>query len=145
MFKLGDTVVWTSQAGGSHKTKTGVVVAVVPVGKTASECVPSGKALKDGRASPRKIESYLVQVGGRAMDLYWPVVSLLKAAEPEKLPDCCLAMVRGGPVIIQQVCPVCDHFVVTARATDNHVTVVHRWKLASTHKLDENRVEVTGA
>jgi len=33
LFKLGDQVTWTSSSGGHQKTKTGIVVAVVPVGE----------------------------------------------------------------------------------------------------------------
>lgn len=75
-FKVGDEVTWTSQAAGSSKTKTGIIVALIP---------PRGiipKAVRPpGAGWPRNHESYVVQVGTQ---FYWPRVShLLPAREAE--------------------------------------------------------------
>lgn len=69
-FSVGDKVVWSSQAGGRLKPKTGVVVAVVRAEDDPAKCLPPGTRLKSpGRA--RDVRSYLVQIGS-ARDLYWP-------------------------------------------------------------------------
>ena len=72
MFKVGDKVSWTSQSAGVTKTKTGVVVEVLPAG------------CKTGRkfGAPRDHESYLVKVG-RSEKLYWPRVCHLKKYSPD--------------------------------------------------------------
>jgi hypothetical protein len=59
MFKVGDTVTWTSQSLGFHKTKCGVVVATAPSGDVrlgttpldyAKEHFPAHKLMFDGLA-----------------------------------------------------------------------------------------------
>jgi len=65
MFKEGQKVTWTSQAGGFGKTKSGVVAQVIP---------PKGYPDRDrflhlyknaGIGSSRDHESYVVVVGTR--------------------------------------------------------------------------------
>jgi len=77
-MKFGDKVKWSSQANGSRKEKTGIVVEVVPAGR-----YPSGVGHADGR--PRDHESYLVKVptkSGKGMGkFYWPRVKDLKLVE----------------------------------------------------------------
>lgn len=85
-FEVGDNVQWSSQSMGTHKTKRGKVVAVVP-----ENCYPrdrigniSGDFSQPVFGYPRKTKSYLVLVpSGTAAKprLYWPVVSLLTKAE----------------------------------------------------------------
>ena len=75
-FTVGDSVWWSSQAGGSEKVKRGKVVAVVPAGVGVRTVLPRGLFL-DGPGSPRKHESYLVQIGKR-INIYWPLVKNLK-------------------------------------------------------------------
>lgn len=83
-FQVGDTVTWTSQAGGKSKTKTGKVIAVVPKGVNVRQWVPDG--FNDSRLpqnlSFRFHESYLIQVG-RSKRLYWPLVKYLEKVEIE--------------------------------------------------------------
>lgn len=97
MFKIGDFVQWSSQAGGFRKHKTGRVVAIVPSHRT-----PTGDRAREegfnvyevarqhgarsrfGGGYARKHESYLVLVEfpgtKRKPMLYWPVVSKLSTA-----------------------------------------------------------------
>jgi len=93
-FKLGQTVTWTSQAGGHAKTKTGRVVAVIAGGRGSGD--RASKYIRDAKRSgthrscfgggwDRNSESYVVEVrDGRTSRakpiLYWPVVSLLQEA-----------------------------------------------------------------
>lgn len=80
-FKIGQTVTWTS----SNTRKRGVITHVVPAGKLPPEV---GAKLKD-YGSPRQVESYVVRGNhlnrnGLALKpsaTYWPLTSLLKAAE----------------------------------------------------------------
>lgn len=84
-FKVGDTVTWSSQANGSAKRKTGIVVCVVPANTPAhkwainhDDYLASSPAFDGGM--PRNHESYLVGIprrGGR-FKLYWPRVRDLK-------------------------------------------------------------------
>lgn len=39
-MKVGDKVTWTSQAMGSEKTKTGVIISEIPAGHKAKQHVP---------------------------------------------------------------------------------------------------------
>ena len=94
-FKIGSGVTWTSQAGGSTKTKVGTVVAVIPGGpKSAHSAISAINRLAKGgihRSAfgggwDRPHESYVVEVpqgtSGRAKPvLYWPVASALKPAD----------------------------------------------------------------
>lgn len=84
-FQIGDTVTWTSQAGGNAKTKTGKVIAIVPANRD-----PRMVRIGDYNlsrlppfSSSRDHESYLVQVG-KSKRLYWPLVKYLeKVIDPE--------------------------------------------------------------
>ena len=78
-MKIGDQVSWKSQAGGSWKVKTGVIVSVVPLGTDAHQvAIPPGTRL-DGPGMCRDHESYLVRVGKKTT-LYWPRVAGLSMA-----------------------------------------------------------------
>lgn len=88
-FKVGDSVSWTSQAGGSWKPKVGTVIEVVP-----SDHPPT----KYAGTSTRGHESYVVKVAGRPAktskgsaehvrvkdETYWPVRSQLEPAKGSK-------------------------------------------------------------
>ncbi len=81
-FKVGDTVEWTSQAGGFTKTKRGVVREVVPPKGRMSSGMARGLS---SIGSKRDHESYIVQVTTGAkggVSTYWPRVSALRAATP---------------------------------------------------------------
>lgn len=77
-FEVGDKVVWTSQAAGSWRTKTGTVVAVVPAFHYPPRVQPP---LIDAGGS-RDHTSYVVHVptpsGKGAGKHYWPRVHNLK-------------------------------------------------------------------
>jgi hypothetical protein len=73
MFKVGDRVEWTSQAGGCTRTKAGEVLVVLSPGETVG---PMSKNRNPGM--PRDHESYLVRVKGKGV--YWPRVSALRPA-----------------------------------------------------------------
>lgn len=93
-YKVGDAVQWTSQAGGSTKTKVGKVIAVIQGGSNSAERA-NGEIKKRVRAGTHRSAygggwarpdvSYVVEVPqgttGRAKPiLYWPVASALKSA-----------------------------------------------------------------
>lgn len=92
MFNVGDSVTWTSQAGGNTKTKTGKVVAVIPGGPSSGE--QAGKEIRSrvragthrsafGGGWARAEDSYVIEVpqGPKAKPvLYWPVAKVLKPA-----------------------------------------------------------------
>jgi len=80
-FKVGDKVVWTSQAGGHEKTKTGTVKAVVPAWEFPRVHTPDGFSLRTDSNFGLPHESYLVQVG-RSKSLYWPLAKKLKSIKP---------------------------------------------------------------
>lgn len=77
-FQKGDHVHWTSQAGGVHVKKKGVIVEVVPPGALM-------KMRKRDVATKRDHESYVVEVAGPTKKSkprrYWPVVSVLKLSQ----------------------------------------------------------------
>jgi hypothetical protein len=79
-FNPGNHVTWTSQAGGHAKTKTGLIVEVVPahwpVGQ-AKIIDDDGFTVRADLFATRSHESYLVQVG-KSKRLYWPLVKYLK-------------------------------------------------------------------
>ena len=76
-FRVGDRVIWTSQSQGFTKTKTGIIVAVVPGGVDPIKVVPAGMKIMPLHGFARNYESYLVQVAG-SKTLYWPLVNNLK-------------------------------------------------------------------
>lgn len=78
MFKVGDYVEWESQSAAYWKVKRGMVVAVVPADVHPNRVLPAGYILKNP-GMRRDHESYLVQVGPRAVRLYWPRVKHLRA------------------------------------------------------------------
>jgi hypothetical protein len=89
MFKLGDKVTWSSQAGGCFKTKTGIVVAIVQPGVDPGKLhflKAAGVATLSSRfyGWPRKEISYLVAVRVGKTEksspvIYWPIVKKLNA------------------------------------------------------------------
>jgi hypothetical protein len=78
-FVMGDKVTWKSQAAGSWKTKTGVIVEVVEARDTPNQILHHGR---------RDHESYIVEVTEthkttgqpRKPVRYWPLVTALKKA-----------------------------------------------------------------
>jgi hypothetical protein len=81
-FQVGDTVTWTSQAGGNAKTKTGKVVAMIKSNELLSSALMRLHLVNLYRwrhlaESIRDHESYLIQVG-KSKRLYWPLVKYLK-------------------------------------------------------------------
>ena len=74
-FKVGDGVVWDSQAAGVWRVKCGEVVEVVPAGKYPVRKVDGGFT--------RDHESYVVRasaVGRKGpARTYWPRVSALRS------------------------------------------------------------------
>lgn len=87
-FSQGDSVTWTSQSAGVAKSKTGTIEQVVP----AKSCPDRECFLQlytgPGVGLPRDHESYVVRVPGKtpksAGKLYWPRVSALGPATPQK-------------------------------------------------------------
>lgn len=81
-FKLKDKVTWTSSSNGSTKSKTGVVVEVVPACARIAD-VHSEYGLA-GYGLPRDHESYVVHVAGKTEKArgkrYWPLANKLKKA-----------------------------------------------------------------
>lgn len=87
MFKIGDTVSWTSQAGGHRKKKIGKVIAVIQPNELPQYVIPKiflqtapYKLMFDRPMSPRGKHSYLIAMkpgpkGGKAK-VYWPTKKL---------------------------------------------------------------------
>ena len=84
-FQVGDTVTWTSQAGGKSKTKTGKVAAIVRANESWRLFIPDGFKLKTDSFLMRDHESYLIQVG-KSKRLYWPMVKYLEKASDGPMP-----------------------------------------------------------
>lgn len=92
---IGSTVSWTSQAGGYEKQKTGVVVALLPKGRSAYALVPSDGRNEHGQINMASTkfqnhnfnnDRYLVRVprGGKSTrnDYYAPRVGqVLRVAD----------------------------------------------------------------
>ncbi len=72
-FNIGDTVHWTSQSGGSSKTKTGVIHALIGPGVRPSMFI-------DKPGDARDHHSYVVKVKSK---YYWPRVNHLHLRESE--------------------------------------------------------------
>ncbi len=72
----GRVVMWTSQAGGRTKTKTGTIMKVVPPNTHPRDALVGTAFSVDAGSLGRDHESYLVQVG-HSKHLYWPLVSKL--------------------------------------------------------------------
>lgn len=92
MFKIGDQVTWSSQAGGFTAIKTGEVVGVVPAGVYISAANMRGATIAPVDAAltkrfdggKRTHESYLVKLRPGLTEkstpvLYWPRVNSLRA------------------------------------------------------------------
>lgn len=87
-YAIGDTVTWTSQAGGHVREKQGEIVAIIePRTHPPEEILAMGRFQSD-RSSTRNHTSYVVKVprtskAGKPISafLYWPRVSLLKKVE----------------------------------------------------------------
>lgn len=86
-IKPGNKVTWTSQAGGSFKEKTGVVVGLVPRMTSANQFVPDG-TLKSHRKFDQDYSTFdraVVEVmggagGNGAAQYYAPRLSTIKLA-----------------------------------------------------------------
>ena len=82
-FKLGDRVVWTSQAGGYIREKSGEIIEVVPPKE-----MPKTKVKDPGIW--RSHESYVVRAsyqnrhGRKRTTNYWPRVQQLSIPDPDK-------------------------------------------------------------
>jgi hypothetical protein len=76
---VGDKVTWKSQSHGISKTKTGVVVVVIPK-RTNPLSIDEVKKMQlcFEYGSMRDHESYLVKAGYR---VYWPRVKHLEPAK----------------------------------------------------------------
>lgn len=87
-MNIGDKVRWTSQAGGSTKTKEGVVHAVVPPHRSARSLLPAvlAKSQKKFDTDYSDRTRYIVAVprGGKStiVDYYCPQPGLLKLVDP---------------------------------------------------------------
>lgn len=84
-FNIGEVVTWESQAGGSYKSKTGKVIAIIPSKARVRDHVPPPYSLDDvkGFGFDRRGISYLVEVQETLRSkprLYWPNVGGLKSA-----------------------------------------------------------------
>ena len=90
-FKVGDRVVWRSQAQGRFVEKRGVVFCVVPPGKRMdrsealyhlqTQFAENATWRADFGGMARKEESYLVAIPGTDRKLpvvYWPRTSALR-------------------------------------------------------------------
>lgn len=97
-FQIGDTVTWTSQAGGKSKTKKGIVLYVIPPAIVPKNHVTAGGwNWKRVGVTFRDHESYLIQVG-KSKRLYWPLVKYLeKVPETITLPN---EMPKEGQTLI---------------------------------------------
>ena len=78
VFHVGDQVKWTSQAGGRHKIKSGVVAALILAGDRPDVNDFQQLYYGYGCGLGRNHVSYVVLVGKKP---YWPVASLLKKAK----------------------------------------------------------------
>lgn len=96
-FKTGDVVTWTSQAAGSHVTKTGLVVGVVAPRKRPDAIFEAFKKDQPNARgggfgwTGRPEESYLVAVApksdkAKVVQVYWPRSSALKAVSVKPKP-----------------------------------------------------------
>ena len=75
-FKTGQTVAWTSQAGGSTREKIGVVAQVVAAGELPDRHRFPQLHRSAGVGSPRDHESYVVVIADK--QAYWPRAAWLK-------------------------------------------------------------------
>ena len=94
VFKIGDAVTWSSQAGGVARIKNGRVIAVIPPNVHPFRMRGDHYVLPDGQQIPysrtnyggglsRRGVSYVVEVdGGKAY--YWPLAGKLQRREDGK-------------------------------------------------------------
>lgn len=79
-FKVGDHVIWSSQANAYAKVKIGEVVEVVRAGERPSS--PRFASLLVRSGNSRNHESYVVEVRGgtrgQATTHYWPLTRNLR-------------------------------------------------------------------
>lgn len=69
-FEVGDTVEWTSQAGGNTRTKRGRIAEIVP---------PNIRPNVPKIAGVRQEISYVVEVPrAKSVARYWPRIASLK-------------------------------------------------------------------
>lgn len=76
-FRPDDTVEWTSQSHGSHKTKRGRVVQIVSAGFLPDRVLFPELYRGAGIGMARDHESYVVLVGSKP---YWPRANKLERA-----------------------------------------------------------------
>lgn len=86
-LSAGDTVRWSSQAGGRTTSKKGFIRAIVPAGvdfATIFNKLPEASQYisEYGGGIPRNVESYIIVVPGKTKRqsprAYWPVPSILQ-------------------------------------------------------------------
>lgn len=92
-MKVGDKVLWSSQANGSVKIKGGKIEYVIPANTHAKTWLSGIDVRKyfslrtDFCGLPRDHKSYLISVPGKSDRakrlLYWPRVSALKPDNKE--------------------------------------------------------------
>lgn len=86
-MKIGDTVIWTSQSGGSEKEKTGKVIAEIPAKSGAREHIPSSakkshiKFDNDKSVYDRVLVAVPAGKEGKITHYYCPLKSVLLAQE----------------------------------------------------------------
>jgi hypothetical protein len=74
-FQIGDTVKWTSQAGGSTKTKEGRIVEIVPPG-----VMPDVPKI----AGSRRVVSYVVEVMFKPHDRRGFITGPTRTKKPQR-------------------------------------------------------------
>ena len=82
IFSIGEQVVWSSQAQGHSKQKSGEVVAYVPPNERPCHVSFPDLYKSAGVGWGRSIESYVVRVGTKH---YWPITKKLRRAGPSEL------------------------------------------------------------
>lgn len=74
-MKVGDTVVWESQALGYYKVKRGTVIALVPAGVHIAEIWPEAlklpKSRKNWSDDVSKFDRAIVEVPRKKVPLYY--------------------------------------------------------------------------
>lgn len=84
-FTVGQVVMWTSQAAGYTKTKSGVIEAIIEAGALPDRNQFLQLFKGPGVGGSRDHRSYVVRVKGKtdrsAGKLYWPRVSALVAGK----------------------------------------------------------------
>ena len=84
-MKIGDTVIWKSQAMGCEKTKTGEIIAEIPAKSSARKHVPKTakkshvKFDNDKSIYDRILVAVPAGKDGKIMHYYCPMKSVLEA------------------------------------------------------------------